>query len=1489
MKLTPRYLSTVWISTGLAAAIVAAILLTRPVTPTTLRPLADSQPAERHSRDTISARLWQDPIEAGWRKMAQETAAHQYNTTANAAFLSLYLESRHDARQIRLLALLQTLRQETGHLPPSGSNTDKEVVNLRKFTDQSPESLHALTSYYAVTTIAGYVKHRLDEAFIGKEVPPRTQTDQSRIDHERWIQLIQRLERTARAFDSLPDSSSYDLLRAFHSELTKNLRRLGEEVGTQNRQPLADEQPRVDRRCRGEEKNKVRAPGDPTSRDSASQGGNKTSKASEALLDLYEVLDEALFPFAAPFALFTYLYPNVAQESVRNFMDYAPELIRTSHMETPNWSVFGLSGHQAGQNEPPNNLVIILPGREAAEIRERRLRSRYALQMAMRDTDFHPKNVDHLNFIPVLREGKFRFIVADDNLRLSFSPTVENDPPSSLFTPWIEEVFTKTSTEDSKTAHTDNQPTGDLKTAHTDTQPTGDSKTAHTDDQPTEWNVIWLTEQATQGTKDSGYSRLLNTLERCGKGGELYIINTRGSDVLREVRIEKRSNQDDTNTANRVWFTHATIPDNHLENEGSATNVARPIATDDVVLGKIADELMLRMPAHRKRAPSLNEILLIVEHDTVYSRTMEAVFREKWRNGKGGGLIQTFTYLQGIDGDLPSKDGGGGSAGQAGRPVHELLVAPLIDPRDSNRLFDRRQVDYIQRAAQELKDHQRTFGLNNRYFAIGVLGSDIYDKLMILQIFRKEFPDVHFFTTDLDALMIDNPDPASMRNLIVGGAFPINTRELTTAVGSTSSQASTTNSATGRNVAFREAYQTSLYNAAHWIVGNKDSTGCVDSAQLCIECFVLESRKMASVWEVGRSSFHKLEAEGQGETSRIPMAVVLLGLLYLFASLAILVIRFFGESLPSLWRKKHDQRMGILSSWIQKLIQWMQRLVQWAHRLVQGTQGMSSLWFWGCHIAVLLVLIGLMEMPLIATIFQTPGMPENKAILIRTFDVFLISVVLAGGLFLVFFDGVSLCGVKPRAGDRVGDGKQASSQASQHWPSLVFFGLPSRKSKGHRQAVLWSVLLVAYFVVLLIIVPTIIASVTWLVGRGEIVVTDVASVFGEAASRIIVGTLIAWAMYRLMVTNVFWDFVESVAKGFRERCGFLGYRKGELGLVLGGLFVLLAAASITLAGVSWFEGVDAAPSMVLRVFGILAAWYLILAVAIDIRRKRKKLSGEAGPLVPRWPSIVRRWFVRTIWVLIVLYLSFPLLQSMSDGYHSSFRGPFVIWINDILVHIIVASFAVLCGIALGCHRYGIDLLNDMSKNLETCLRDNGRVPENENKQEKEKQILDRCMFWLKDKSNGGCEETNRNWEGKHERCKYVIAYLSTISMSLVPVFVVFVIILVSRHPLFGPYNYPMALWVATGLILGALLWHAAVFHDRLGRVKTQVVELMNRERTNGRLPENVERCKLEWNSGKSGLFRGLLGHPVGQAVLLLGGGLGISALEGVFRAMGLLG
>src|SRR6516162_11775015 len=83
------------------------------------------------------------------------------------------------------------------------------------------------------------------------------------------------------------------------------------------------------------------------------------------------------------------------------------------------------------------------------------------------------------------------------------------------------------------------------------------------------------------------------------------------------------------------------------------------------------------------------------------------------------------------------------------------------------------QSDYLRRLARQMKElnahWQREDGSGIR--AIGLLGSDIFDKLMILRALRPQFPDAVFFTNNYDAHFERRDDWDATHNLVIVSPF----------------------------------------------------------------------------------------------------------------------------------------------------------------------------------------------------------------------------------------------------------------------------------------------------------------------------------------------------------------------------------------------------------------------------------------------------------------------------------------------------------------------------------------------------------------------------------------------------------------------------------------------------------------------------------------------------------------------------------------------
>ena len=129
--------------------------------------------------------------------------------------------------------------------------------------------------------------------------------------------------------------------------------------------------------------------------------------------------------------------------------------------------------------------------------------------------------------------------------------------------------------------------------------------------------------------------------------------------------------------------------------------------------------------------------------------------------------------------DDKSSEGRGGSfIVLAFAAVSALYVAhqkPQLAPETASRFEGaegQSQFDYLGPLADDLRRRDGEFRRTDdgHIAAIGVLGSDIYDQLLILQALRPEFPEALFFTTDLDALLPQN-EAQYTSGLLVASSF----------------------------------------------------------------------------------------------------------------------------------------------------------------------------------------------------------------------------------------------------------------------------------------------------------------------------------------------------------------------------------------------------------------------------------------------------------------------------------------------------------------------------------------------------------------------------------------------------------------------------------------------------------------------------------------------------------------------------------------------
>jgi len=201
----------------------------------------------------------------------------------------------------------------------------------------------------------------------------------------------------------------------------------------------------------------------------------------------------------------------------------------------------------------------------------------------------------------------------------------------------------------------------------------------------------------------------------------------------------------------------------------------RTTAQDDWILSELITELARRriaaVPQVTPDGRPISKpahIVILSEWDTYYGRSMDKTFLSQ-ASGKTNALtrIHSYHYLRGIDGRLP----GDSSKDNQREPVQQTQLGQKTVAVEATEGLN--QSDYLRRLARRMKEDdarwQRDDGSGIR--AIGLLGSDLYDKLMILRALRPEFPAALFFTNNYDAHFERRDDWDATHNLVIASPF----------------------------------------------------------------------------------------------------------------------------------------------------------------------------------------------------------------------------------------------------------------------------------------------------------------------------------------------------------------------------------------------------------------------------------------------------------------------------------------------------------------------------------------------------------------------------------------------------------------------------------------------------------------------------------------------------------------------------------------------
>jgi hypothetical protein len=192
---------------------------------------------------------------------------------------------------------------------------------------------------------------------------------------------------------------------------------------------------------------------------------------------------------------------------------------------------------------------------------------------------------------------------------------------------------------------------------------------------------------------------------------------------------------------------------------------------------ELADKLSKELKENR-RISEFSEIAIITEQNSDESNNLAKAFYNEFSNGnsdnspKNGEAKKenSFFYLKGLDSYQPVIENHRSNNKTQSSTQWEQRYS-IIDQH--NPPIGSAQFDYLQRLAEQIKKTHKDPDPRKRIKAVGVFGSEFYDKLIIFQALRREMPNIVLFTTDLDAQMFHLNHWRWTRNLIVASHFDL--------------------------------------------------------------------------------------------------------------------------------------------------------------------------------------------------------------------------------------------------------------------------------------------------------------------------------------------------------------------------------------------------------------------------------------------------------------------------------------------------------------------------------------------------------------------------------------------------------------------------------------------------------------------------------------------------------------------------------------------
>jgi hypothetical protein len=412
-----------------------------------------------------------------------------------------------------------------------------------------------------------------------------------------------------------------------------------------------------------------------------------------------------------------------------------------------------------------------------AEVEERRRRRRYAVVSALGEAGYAPQDAKHINVAVLPPESSGE---GSQKGEASYAPQDAKHINEAVLPPEGSE---------------------------------GDSRKLvvpyewyRTDDRQGRVLVLWLDESA---IGDQPFARFASLFHRLlGKVGgndesarqriRINIIGPARSSVLRTMADEVDTPESEPLKKIRaeklagfhILSATATMPDSEVlygsgnktplqdrlktascqDKTGTCITFHRTILSDKFLINSLVGELGRRGIRFPER-----HVVLISELDTDFGRTLPQVFEQVYciDRPQCEESLSHFHYLRGIDGVVPGGRDIGRDSAEHSAAGNDLKSSNAGS--DIRRPVGTGQFDYLRRLAVEIQQKDQEWRKQDGHgiTAIGVLGSDVYDKQLILRALRPRLPGTLFFTTDLDAQLLHPAEYPWTRNLIIASSFDL--------------------------------------------------------------------------------------------------------------------------------------------------------------------------------------------------------------------------------------------------------------------------------------------------------------------------------------------------------------------------------------------------------------------------------------------------------------------------------------------------------------------------------------------------------------------------------------------------------------------------------------------------------------------------------------------------------------------------------------------